>query len=156
MEKSSNYKIASYPFLTSPVTDTTGSLTFEHGFSLRLRDKPIFVHKLFVDFYYSLPNLNLASLGTSPDAVAFRHSATNWAFTVQYGIFNLEHAPKPLDVQNLSEGVFGGRVIPLEGRIVDAWLNTGGIYFTYLVHLRNLLFTTSYDVTIVLNMIYMD
>ena len=155
MEKSSNYKIASYPFLTSPVTDTTGSLTFEHGFSLRLRDKPIFVHKLFVDFFYSLPNP--APLGTNPDAVAFSHNATNWAFTAMYhATFNLEHAPKPLDVLNLSEGTFGVRVIPLEGRIIDAWLNTGGMHFTYFVHLRNLLSVTSYNVTIVLNMIYMD
>ena len=154
MDKSSNYKIASYPYLTSPLTDSTGNLSFSHGFVLRLRDKPIFIHKLFVDFYYSLPNL--ATLGTNPDAVAFRHNATNWAFTAWYNTFNLEHAPKPLDVEGLSEGTFGIRVIPLEGRIIDAWLNTDGIYLTYLVHLRNLLSVTSYNVTIVLNMIYMD
>ena len=154
MEQSSNYKIASYPYLTNPLTDTKGNLTFAHNFSLRLRDKPIFIHKLFVDFYYSLPNP--APLGTNPDAVAFRHNATNWAFTALYNTFNLEHAPKPLDVQNLSEGTFGIRVIPLEGRIIDAWLNTDGILISYIVHLRNLLSAHSYNVTIVLNMIYMD
>ena len=154
MEKSSNYKIASYPYLTSPITDSTGNLSFLHDFHLRLRDKPIFIHKLFVDFFYSLPNL--ATVGTNPDAVAFRHSATNWAFFALYNTFNLEHEPKPLDAQGLSEGTFGTRVIPLEGRIVDAWLNTGVLFVSYHVHLRNLLSVTSYNVTIVLNMIYMD
>jgi len=154
MDKSSNYKIASYPFLASPVTDLTGNLSLSRSFSLHLRDKPIFIHKLFVDFFYSLPNP--PALGTNPDAVAFRHNATNWAFTARYNISNLEHAPKPLNVQNLSEGTFGVRVIPLEGRIIDAWLNTDRIYFEYLVHLRNLLAETSYNITIVLNMIYMD
>ena len=154
MDQSSNYKIASYPYLTYPLTDTTGNLSFSHSFVLRLRDKPIFIHKLFVDFYYSLPNP--AALGTNPDAVAYRHNATNWAFTAWYNTFNLIPAPKPLDVQNLSEGTFGIRVIPTDGRIIDAWLNTDGINFTYLVNLRNLLSVTSYHVTIVLNMIYMD
>ena len=154
MEQSSNYKIASFPYLTSPLTDSTGNLSFSHGFYLILRDKPIFIHKLYVDFFYSLPNP--APPGTNPDAVAFRHNANNWAFTAWYNTFNLEHAPKPLDVQNLSEGTFGVRVIPLEGRIVDAWLNTGEMYLAYHVSLINLLSVFSYDVTIVLNMIYMD
>ena len=152
MDKSSNYKIASYPFLASPVTDPTGNLSLSHGFSLHLRDKPIFIHKLFVDFFYSLPNPT--ELGTNPDAVAFRHNATNWAFTAMYNTFNLEHAPKPLAAQNLSEGTFGIRVIPLEGRIIDAWLNTGGISLEYFVHLRNLLSDTSYNITIVLEMFF--